>query len=78
LVQKPQVIKHFEDEIKHFNKKMNPVEQIKKIILIADEWSPHTGELSPSLKLKRKVICEKYRHMVDNIYKTKPGANPKG
>ncbi len=78
LVQLPQVIKHFEDEIKHFNKKMNPVEQIKKIILIADEWSPHTGELSPSLKLKRKVIGEKYRHMVENIYKSKPGANPKG
>lgn len=75
MINLPQVIKHFENEVKHINKRFNTVEQIKKFILIADEWSPHTGELSPSLKLKRKHICEKYRHMVEALYKPKPGAS---
>lgn len=71
LIKVPQVIKHFEHEIKKINKHLGSFEQIKKIALVADEWSPLTGELSPSLKLKRKVILEKYRKLVDNIYTSK-------
>ncbi|MFW5708327.1 MAG: AMP-dependent synthetase/ligase, partial [Bacteroidota bacterium] len=56
LVQMPQVMKHFQDEIKKFNKKLSQTDQVQRIILIADEWSPLTGELSSSLKLKRKYI----------------------
>jgi long-chain acyl-CoA synthetase len=70
----PQVIKHFEHEIKKLNKHFGSFEQIKKIALVADEWSPVTGELSPSLKLKRKVIFEKYRSLVDNLYLQKTQA----
>jgi long-chain acyl-CoA synthetase len=71
LVQMPQVIKHFQDEIKQFNVKLSQSDQIQKIILIADEWSPLTGELSSSLKLKRKYIIQKYKDLVDAVYQTK-------
>ena len=71
LIQMPQVLKHFQDEIKQFNKKLSQTDQVQKIILIADEWSPLTGELSSSLKLKRKYIIQKYRDLVDAVYQPK-------
>jgi long-chain acyl-CoA synthetase len=71
LVQMPQVVKHFQDEIKKFNVKLSQSDQIQKIILIADEWSPLTGELSSSLKLKRKYIIQKYKDLVDAVYQPK-------
>lgn len=71
LIQMPQVLKHFQDEIKQFNKKLSQTDQVQKIILVADEWSPITGELSSSLKLKRKYIIQKYRDLVDAVYQPK-------
>lgn len=68
LINIPTVVKHFQEEIKEFNKKLGQNDQIKKIILIADDWSPVTGELSSSLKLKRQVIIQKYKDLVDSIY----------
>ncbi len=71
LIQMPQVLKHFQDEIKQFNKKLSQTDQVQKIILVADEWSPITGELSSSLKLKRKYIIQKYRDLVEAVYQPK-------
>ncbi|MDP2424668.1 MAG: long-chain fatty acid--CoA ligase [Bacteroidales bacterium] len=70
MIKMPQVIKHFEAEIKQLNKKLNENEQIKKIILLADEWTPTSGELTATLKLRRKKICEKYQEMVEAVYAT--------
>ncbi len=73
LVKMPLVLKHFNDEIKSFNKKLGENDRIKRFILIADEWSPFTGELSSSLKLKRKYIIQKYKDLIESIYrKTEP------
>ena len=71
LIELPQVMKHFQEEIKRFNQKMSQNDQVQKIILIADEWSPITGELSSSLKLKRKYIIQKYRDLVEAVYQPK-------
>ena len=71
LIHAPQVLKHFQDEIKKFNKKLSQTDQVQKIILIADEWSPLTGELSSSLKLKRKYIIQKYKDLVESVYQAK-------
>lgn len=71
LIEMPQVVKHFQDEIKKLGAKISNIDQVQKIILIADEWSPMTGELSSSLKLKRKHIIEKYKALVDAIYQPK-------
>jgi long-chain acyl-CoA synthetase len=68
LIKKPEIIKHFEDEVKNLNKRLNSSEQIKKIALIADEWSPFTGELTSTLKLRRKKIIEKYHELVASLY----------
>jgi long-chain acyl-CoA synthetase len=44
------------------------VEQVKKFELLPNEWTIDSGELTPTLKLKRKVIMEKYKDAVERIY----------
>ncbi len=58
----------YKNEIEHFNKEFNHVEQIKKFELLPTDWSVETGEMTPKLSLKRKVIHEKYKNAIDRIY----------
>jgi len=44
------------------------VEQVKKFELLPNEWGIDTGELTPKLSMKRKVISEKYRDAIERIY----------
>lgn len=68
LIQNPKVHHRFKEIIEETNKNFNPVEQIKKFELLPKEWSIEGGELTPTLKLKRKVIMEKYGDAVRRIY----------
>lgn len=68
LLSNPKVIHHFKNIIEHTNENFNPVEQVKKFELLPKEWSIEGGELTPTLKLKRKVIMEKYGDLVRKIY----------
>ena len=43
-------------------------EQIKKFQLVCEEWTPDGGELSPTLKLKRKFVKQKYKRRFEQIY----------
>lgn len=55
-------------EIQKYNKRFGHVQQVKKFELVADEWSVETGELTPTMKLKRRVIKEKYKDLIDSMY----------
>ncbi|MDP9229854.1 MAG: long-chain fatty acid--CoA ligase, partial [Bacteroidota bacterium] len=68
MIQHPKVIELFRDLVESFNKYFNHVEQVKRFELLPNEWSVDTGEMTPKLSLKRKVIMEKYRDSVDRIY----------
>jgi long-chain acyl-CoA synthetase len=68
LCQHPQVFGYFKEIINEANKNFNQVEQVKKFELLPKEWSIEGGELTPTLKLKRKVIMEKYGDVVRRIY----------
>lgn len=70
LVRKPKVIQRYEEEVNKYNQRLGHVEQIKVFRLVCDSWSSETGELSPTLKLKRRVIKEKYKHLIEEIYTT--------
>jgi len=50
------------------NKTLGEHEEIKRFRLVSDEWTPQTGELSPTLKLKRNYVAEKYKSIIDEIY----------
>lgn len=69
LICLPEVWEVFKVEIGKLNKSLSEPENILRYRLVADEWSPATGELSASLKLKRDVIEAKYKEILDGIYR---------
>ncbi len=68
LIRNPKVVTMMKDLVESFNKYFNHVEQIKRFELVPVEWTVDGGELTPTLKLKRKVIMEKYRDSIERIY----------
>lgn len=68
LIRHPKVTEMYKELVESFNKFFNHVEQVKKFELLAHEWSIDTGEMTPKLSLKRKVIMEKYRDAIERIY----------
>ncbi len=68
LIQKSEVQALLQKEVAEINKTLGQHEEIKRFRLVCAEWSPATGELSPTLKLRRNVIAEKYKHIIDEIY----------
>jgi long-chain acyl-CoA synthetase len=68
LIHLPEVRTMIQLEIDRFNRLLGNHEQIKKFQLVDDEWSIDTGEMTPTLKLKRDFILRKYRPLVDHIY----------
>jgi long-chain acyl-CoA synthetase len=68
IINHPKILAEFKKIIEQFNEEFNHVEQIKKFELLPHEWSIEGGELTPTLKLKRKIIMEKYRDAVQRIY----------
>ena len=68
LIKQPKVLDLFRELIDSYNKFFNHVEQIKKFQLLPNEWSIETGEMTPKMSIKRKVVMEKYRDSVEHIY----------
>lgn len=68
LIEHPKVIEMFKELVDSFNKFFNHVEQVKKFELLSHEWSVNTGEMTPKLSLKRKVVMEKYKDAIERIY----------
>jgi len=68
-INNPEVLSLYKELVDSFNKFFNNVEQVKKFELLPNEWTIESGELTPTLKLKRKVIMEKYKNSYDRIYK---------
>ncbi len=59
---------HVEKQVEEINKSLARYESIKKIALLPQELSVETGELTPTLKLKRRVILERYKDAIDALY----------
>ncbi len=70
------VVALFQSIIDIYNPEFNHVEQVKKITLLPDEWSIESGELTPTGKMKRKVIMEKYLPQIDKMYTGEVSENP--
>jgi long-chain acyl-CoA synthetase len=68
LVKDPKVKKHYEDLVKRVNKELQDHERLKKVGVMPEEWSIEGGELTPSMKLKRRVIFERYKDRIDALY----------
>lgn len=68
LIKKQRIIDRYQVEIDKYNPEFDHVAQIKVFRLIADEWTPDNGMLSPTQKLKRKVVEKEYSKLLDEIY----------
>jgi long-chain acyl-CoA synthetase len=62
------VLEAFRALLAEVNATLPSFEWVKRFRLVAEEWSPETGELTPSLKLKRRVIESRYRELIASIY----------
>lgn len=68
LINNAQVVEMIGEEVKKYTAQFARVEQIRKFKLLSTEWSQGTGELTPSMKVKRRVIDEKYSKEIDSMY----------
>jgi len=76
IIKDGRVIALYQSIINAFNPEFNHVEQVKKVTLLPDEWSIENGELTPTGKMKRKVITEKYKAEIDKMYTGEEHENP--
>ncbi len=60
--------KHYEDLVKKVNAELQDHERLMKVGVMPEEWSIEGGELTPSMKLKRRVIFERYKDRIDALY----------
>ena len=67
-VNNPLVHELYKNEVEHYNQFFNHVEQIKRFELLPYEWTITSGEMTPKLSLKRKVIMEKNKEIIRKIY----------
>jgi long-chain acyl-CoA synthetase len=68
MIRNPRVLELYRREIDQYNMEFSHVEQVKRFQLLPREWSVETGEMTPKLSLKRKIITEKYQDAIDRIY----------
>ncbi|MGA9147137.1 MAG: long-chain fatty acid--CoA ligase, partial [Candidatus Nanopelagicales bacterium] len=68
LSKDPDMIAYVTASVDELNSKLNKWETIKKFEILDTEFSVDSGELTPSLKVKRKVVEEKYKGLLDSLY----------
>jgi long-chain acyl-CoA synthetase len=69
LVADPKVVALYESAVEAVNQNLARFEKLKRVLLVADEFSPDSGILTPTLKLRRRVVEERYRRQIDDLYK---------
>ncbi len=68
LIKHEEIIRFFEQRIADRSVELARFEQIKKFTLLSSEFTQEGGELTPTLKIKRKVVAEKYKDIIDAMY----------
>ena len=71
LINMPAVNQLYTGIVKEFNKRLSKDEQVKQFRIVSDDWTPDSGELSPTLKLKRRVLLDKYKELISDIFNKK-------
>ena len=68
LLRNPEVVAHYEKIVDELTAGLAQFERIKKIALVAQDFSQAAGELTPTLKVKRRVVEERYKGVIDRMY----------
>jgi long-chain acyl-CoA synthetase len=64
----PEVQEEVARAVAEANETVARVEQVKKWVIVPDVWTPDSGEITPSLKLKRRVVLDKYAEEIESMY----------
>lgn len=70
LVKNEKVVEHYEELVKKYNQSFAQWEQVKKIALLPELWTVESGEMTPTMKVKRKVITENNKDIIESLYNT--------
>src|SRR5579859_45592 len=68
LVENAKVQALYEEAVEGINQNLARFEKLKRVLLVADEFSSDNGALTPTMKLRRRVIEERYRKQIDELY----------
>ena len=68
LVSNPDLVAEIDSAVAEANKAVSKAEQIKKIKILAVDWTQESGELTPKMSLKRAVVLKQHESDVDSIY----------
>ncbi|MFC4496086.1 AMP-dependent synthetase/ligase [Streptomyces ovatisporus] len=68
LAAHPSVLAEADAAVAAANARLNRAEQVRRHHLLSDEWGPQSGELTPSLKMRRSVLREKYGTLIEELY----------
>lgn len=68
IIKNERIIKRIQREIDEINERFGNWEKVKRFELTPDIWSVEAGHLTPTMKLKRKIILEKYKDLFDKIF----------
>jgi len=68
MAKRPEVVKAVKDAIDDFNHHEPPYNQLKRFAVMDHDFTQETGELTPTLKVKRKACTLKYQAILDSLY----------
>jgi len=75
LAEHPKVVDEVRRALTVANSHLSRVEQFKRFTILPSEWSPESEELTPTMKLKRRVIESKYKPQIEAMYSEPPGGH---
>lgn len=75
LIKDPQIIRLMESEVEKHCGELSKYERIKAVLLLEHEMTVESGELTPTLKIKRRVVVDKHKKAIDQLYDEKQAAH---
>ncbi len=63
-----EVVAEIEQHVARVNESVSHVEQIRKYVVVEEHWSPESGEVTPSLKLRRRIVIDRYADIIEGLY----------
>jgi long-chain acyl-CoA synthetase len=76
LTAHPKVQARYQEIVEGVNQNLARFEKLKRVLLVPDEFTPDNGALTPTMKLRRRVIEERYRDQIDELYAEAEAVNP--
>lgn len=73
LIRDSRIVERYIEEVKSINSSLDQTEQLKRFVLLDEEWTIEGGELSPTLKLRRKVILSRHAGIIEAVYRGQAG-----